>query len=82
MQETMNKTKIASEIRKLGVLQRLDILADMWDEMKESKELEAVSTEEKIILLNRLSNYRENPGSAEDWEKLKREVLDKYDKKS
>ena len=53
----------------------------MWDEIKESRELELVSEKEKELLLNRLSNYRSNPGSAKDWSDLKQEVYEKYDKK-
>ena len=51
MLQNFDKSKIASDIRKLSIMQRLDILTDIWDEIKESKELEAISAEEKRILL-------------------------------
>ncbi len=78
MQYVMSKSKIADEIRKLGVIERLNIITDIWDEIKESEALEPVSDEEKRLLLNRLANYRANPDSAIDWTELKREVYDKY----
>ncbi|MCP4350245.1 MAG: addiction module protein [Desulfobacterales bacterium] len=82
MQYTVNKSKITDEIRKLGVIERLNIITDIWDEIKESEALEPVSEEEKKLLLNRLANYRANPDSASDWTELKREVYDRYDKQS
>jgi putative addiction module component (TIGR02574 family) len=79
MQDIMNRSEIADEIRKLGVIERLNIIIDIWDEIKESKALEPVSDEEKRLLLNRLANYRAHPDSAADWTELKKEVYDKYD---
>lgn len=80
MQHIMKKNKIVSEIRKLNVIERLSIVTDIWDEIKESEELEIISEDEKRILLNRLTNYRANPNSAIDWTILKQEVTDRYDK--
>ncbi len=82
MQCVMNKNRITDEIRKLGVIERLNIITDIWDEIKESEALEPVSEEEKRLLLNRLANYRANPDSAADWTELKQEVYDRYDKQS
>ncbi|MEW6089231.1 MAG: addiction module protein [bacterium] len=77
----MNKTEILQDIRKLNVIERLNIITDIWDEIKESKELYPVSDEEKRLLVNRLANYRANPGSASDWANLKQEAYKKHDKK-
>jgi putative addiction module component (TIGR02574 family) len=82
MPSVMPKSKIVQELRELNVIERLNIITDMWDEIKESRELELVSDEEKKLLLNRLANYRSNPGSAKDWKDLKQEVYERYDKKS
>lgn len=82
MQHTMNKNKIVSEIRKLNVIERLNIVTDIWDEIKESQELETISENDKRILLNRLANYRANPDSATDWINLKQEVYERYAEQS
>ncbi|PIQ11592.1 MAG: hypothetical protein COW71_00275 [Ignavibacteriales bacterium CG18_big_fil_WC_8_21_14_2_50_31_20] len=82
MQHIMNKNEIVSEIRKLNVIERLNIVTDIWDEIKESQELEMISEDDKRILLNRLANYRANPSSATDWLNLKQEIYDRYDKQS
>jgi hypothetical protein len=54
MQHIMSKNEIVYGIRNLNVIERLNIITDIWDEIKESQELEAVSEDEKILLLNRL----------------------------
>jgi len=80
MQQTMNKNDLIRIIRSLGVIERLNIITDIWDEIKESQELEAVSEEEKQLLRNRLAHYKANPDSAVDWTKLRDEIYDKYNK--
>ncbi len=82
MQHIINKIELVHEIRRLNVFERLNIVTDIWDEIKESRELETVSEEEKKLLLNRLANYRANPDSATDWSALRQEMYDKYDKQS
>lgn len=46
--------------------------------IKESKELEAITEDDKRILLNRLANYRANPNSAMDWTDMKKAIDDRY----
>ncbi len=78
----MSKNEIVQEIRRLNVIERLNIVTDIWDEIKESQELETVSEEDRILLLNRLENYRKNPDSAIDWTELRQEIRDRYAEKS
>ena len=82
MQDVINKNEIFSEIRRLNVIERLNIVTDIWDEIKESQELTSVSEEDKKILLNRLANYRANPESATDWTNLKQDIYDRYSEQS
>lgn len=81
MQNMMSKSEIVYGIRKLNVIERLNIITDIWDEIKDSRELETVSESDTRILLNRLANYRENPDSAIDWADLKKEIHDRYAEK-
>jgi len=74
MQQTMDKTAILQNIRRLNVTERLNIITDIWDDIKDSHEMAAVSDEEKKLLLDRLAHYRANPETATDWEDLKQEV--------
>jgi len=82
MQHLMSKSEIVYGIRKLNVIERLSIITDIWDEIKESQELEAVSEDERRLLLNRLANYKANPGSAADWKELKQEIYKRYAEES
>lgn len=78
MQHIMSKNEIVYGIRSLNVIERLNIITDIWDEIKESQELETVSEDEKILLLNRLANYRANPDSATDWKELRQDIYNRY----
>ncbi len=82
MQHLMSKSEIVYGIRKLNVIERLSIITDIWDEIKESQELEAVSEDERRLLLNRLANYKANPRSAADWTELKQEIYKRYAEES
>jgi len=82
MQHLMSKSEIVYGIRKLNVIERLSIITDIWDEIKESQELEAVSEDERRLLLNRLANYKANPSSAADWKELKQEIYKRYAEES
>ena len=82
MQDITNKNEIFYEIRRLNVIDRLNIITDIWDEIKESQELAYVSEEDKKLLLNRLSNYRTNPDSAIDWTNLKQDIYGRYSEQS
>ncbi len=78
MQYIMSKNEIVYGIRRLNVIERLNIITDIWDEIKESQELETVSEDDSRVLLNRLANYRSNPDSATDWAELRQEIHSKY----
>ncbi len=82
MQHVMSKNEIVYGIRRLNVIERLNIITDIWDEIKESQELEAVSEDDRRLLLNRLANYRSAPDSATDWAELRQEIRDRYAEKS
>ncbi len=82
MHHIMNKNEIVHKIRALDVIERLNIVTDVWDEIKESQELEAVSEEEKRVLLSRLTKYRANPDSATEWSDLRQEIHDRYAEQS
>jgi len=82
MPTVIHKSKIVQQLRELNVIERLNIITDMWDEIKESRELEFVSDKEKELLLNRLANYRSNPGSAKDLSDLKQDVYQRYSKEN
>uniref|UniRef100_Q3AUB4 Dihydropteroate synthase n=1 Tax=Chlorobium chlorochromatii (strain CaD3) TaxID=340177 RepID=Q3AUB4_CHLCH len=78
MENLMSKNAIIYGIRKLNVVERLNIITDIWDEIKDSQELEIVSENDKKVLLDRLANYRANPEFATDWDELKQKIHDRY----
>jgi len=82
MQDIINKNELFYEIRRLNVIERLNIVTDIWDEIKESQELTSVSGEDQKILLERLANYRVHPESATDWTNLRQDIYDRYSEQS
>ncbi len=78
MQQRVNKRDLVHEIRRLQVIERLNLVTEIWDEIKESQELEIVVEDEKRLLMNRLAQYRANPDSATDWTDLRKEMYDRY----
>jgi len=78
MQRIISKNEIVYGIRRLNVIERLNIITDIWDEIKESQELEIVSEDDRRLLLNRMASYRANPDSATDWTELRQEIHDTY----
>lgn len=78
MQQRVNKRDLVHEIRRLQVIERLNLVTEIWDEIKESQELETVVEDEKRLLMNRLAQYRANPDSATDWTDLRKEMYDRY----
>ena len=82
MQHMISKSEIVYGIRRLNVTERLNIISDVWDEIKDSRELETISEDDRRILLSRLANYRAAPDSATDWAELRQEMYDRYAQKS
>lgn len=75
MEQMLDKNEIVHQIRKWPPMERLNLISEIWDEIKEAKELISVSEDEKELLLDRLANFRANPESAVDWETLKRKFI-------
>nr|VFK66082.1 MAG: putative addiction module component, TIGR02574 family [Candidatus Kentron sp. UNK]VFK69371.1 MAG: putative addiction module component, TIGR02574 family [Candidatus Kentron sp. UNK] len=82
MQHIITKSEIVQGIKSLDVIERFNIITDIWDDIKESQELKTISEDDRELLLNRLANYRSDQGSATDWAKLKQEVHNRYAGKS
>ena len=78
MQHMISKSEIVYGIKRLNIIERLNVISDVWDEIIDSQELETVSEDDRRILLNRLANYRADPDSATDWAELRQETYDRY----
>ena len=78
MQHMISKNEIVYGIRRLNVIEQLNIITDIWDEIKDSQELESLSEDDRRLLLNRLENYRSTPDSATDWADLKQDIHNRY----
>jgi putative addiction module component (TIGR02574 family) len=82
MQRLISKNEIVCGIKKLNVVERLGLITEIWDDIKESQALELISDDERKILLNRLAGYTADPDSATDWMELKQEIYNRYAEES
>ncbi len=53
----------------MSVLGRLNIITDLWDEIKDSEELSKEIPGEKQILINRLERYYKKTGNSRELHK-------------
>jgi putative addiction module component (TIGR02574 family) len=67
--------KDIAEIRKLPLPERLQLVGEIWDSILEDPALLPVSEELVRELEARLAAHRADPGGAEPWNKVDREVF-------
>ncbi len=63
----MNKLA-QSDILRLSVSERIQLVEDIWDSIAEIPESVSLTDEQKIELDRRLEAYRQNPDEGSPWE--------------
>ena len=63
-----------SEILKLSVSQKLQLVEDLWDDIATGGEAIPVADWQKEELAKRKANHIENPDSAVSWEEAKKRI--------
>lgn len=66
-------TQVA-EIFELSVAERIQIVEDIWDSIRQKPEEVPLSEAEKMELDKRLESYRQNPNEGIEWETLKKNL--------
>ena len=64
-----------TEIRKLSVPERLQLVTEIWDSILDTPELLPVSDELAEELQRRLDAHRASPEDSEPWESVDRKVF-------
>jgi len=72
---SISNSEILKELHNLSVANRLSIVTNIWEEIKETEELRGVTIKQKELLMERSANYNAKPEMAVDWSILKQEVL-------
>ncbi len=67
--------KDISEIRKLPIPERLQLVGEIWDSILDDPELLPVSDELARELELRLAAHRAGPESSQPWESVDREIF-------
>jgi len=66
-------TQVA-EILELSVAERIQIVEDIWDSIRQNPDEISLSETEKQELEKRLENYEQNPSEGIEWEALKKNL--------
>lgn len=69
----MGRAELWSELMKLTMDERLDLVHDLWDTIS-SDALPALDNEEMRELERRLEEHRRDPSSAITWDELRAEL--------
>lgn len=69
------ETMLNRELLSLSVSERIRLVEDIWDSIREVPEAVELSEEEKEELDNRLAAYHQNPDAGSPWEMVKERIL-------
>ena len=64
-----------SNILKLGVLERIQLVEDVWDSIASVPEAMSLTDEQKKELDRRLNAYHKNPSLGSPWKEVKKRIL-------
>lgn len=68
---------LMEEIKNLPVIERIQVVEEIWDSIAgESAEI-SLSEAEKEELNRRIESFRKNPDGGRSWETLKKEILNR-----
>jgi putative addiction module component (TIGR02574 family) len=66
-----------SELRKLSVAERIQLVQDLWDSIAEEPDALPLTDAQREELDRRLSDAEQNPGSGRAWAEVKERLLRK-----
>ena len=69
------ETMLNKELLRLSVSERIRLVEDIWDSIREIPEAVELTKEEKEELDKRLAAYHQNPSAGSPWEVVKARIL-------
>ena len=73
----MNKNISMSQVLKLSVAQRIQLVEDVWDSIAAIPDAVPMTQHEKEKLDERLTAYHKNPSVGSPWLEVKKRILSK-----
>lgn len=67
---------LPSNIQELSIVERLQLVQDIWDSITISPDLVPLIEGQKQELDNRLKEYDKNPHTGKSWEEVKKKFRD------
>ena len=71
----MHKNISMSEVLKLSVAERIQLVEDVWDSIAAIPEAVPLTPGEKEVLDRRLNAYHKNPSEGSPWAEIKKKIL-------
>ncbi len=71
----MKKNISMSEVLKLSVAERIQLVEDVWDSIAAIPEAVPLTSKEKAALDLRLEAYHKNPSAGSPWREIKKKIL-------
>jgi putative addiction module component (TIGR02574 family) len=71
------KDKNLNELLKRSLAEKIHVVEKLWDNIKESSKVEKATLTEKVLIEERLAEYKANPNKVKKWEDLKASYLKK-----
>lgn len=65
----------ASDLLNLSVEERIHLVSEIWDSIAAVPEQVEISPETKMLLEERLEEFRANPGAGSPWDEVKARIL-------
>ena len=69
------ETMVNKDFLNLSVAERIRLVEDIWDSIREVPESVELTEEEKEELDKRLAAYHQNPDAGSPWEMVKERIL-------
>jgi putative addiction module component (TIGR02574 family) len=73
----MNKTISISDVLKLSVSERIQLVEDVWDSIANIPSSITLTSQQKETLDLRLNSYHKNPDVGSPWDLVKEKLLKK-----
>ena len=70
----MSQPLSITEMMRLSVAERIELVEDIWDSIAEVPESVELSDDEKKLLNSRLISYRNDPNSGSPWSDVKARI--------
>jgi putative addiction module component (TIGR02574 family) len=67
-----------SEIEHLSVVERLDLIGEIWDTLEDSSEVLPITEAQRREIVAIFDRYQREPNSGSSWPDVRQRIIDKH----